>query len=64
MWVLQNTFFLQDLSSLACVLHLLLQGGTSNAGFWHSSNEQEFSRTPLGVNEYRCAHTMSLRTFA
>ncbi|WIA15217.1 hypothetical protein OEZ85_001895 [Tetradesmus obliquus] len=31
----------------------ILIGGTSNAGFWHSSNEQEFSRTPLGVNEYR-----------
>lgn len=35
------------------LLCALLQGGTSNAGFWHSSNEADFSRTPLGVNEYR-----------
>jgi hypothetical protein len=32
---------------------LLLQGGTSNAAFWQSSHEEDFSRTPLGVNEYR-----------
>ncbi|KAF6264122.1 hypothetical protein COO60DRAFT_220181 [Scenedesmus sp. NREL 46B-D3] len=31
----------------------ILIGGTSNAGFWHSSDEQAFSRTQLGVNEYR-----------
>lgn len=30
-----------------------LQGGTSNAAFWQSSHEADFSRTPLGVNEYR-----------
>lgn len=31
----------------------ILQGGTSNAGFWQSTHEDDFSRTPLGVNEYR-----------
>lgn len=32
---------------------LYTQAGTSNGGFWQSSHEEDFSRTPLGVNEYR-----------
>ncbi|KIZ05205.1 glyoxal or galactose oxidase [Monoraphidium neglectum] len=31
----------------------LLATGTSNAKFWESSDSKDFSRTPLGVNEYR-----------
>lgn len=41
------------LSFALCLDRCLLQGGTSNGGFWQSTHEEDFSRTPLGVNEYR-----------
>lgn len=39
--------------SLNALVTYALQAGTSNAGFWQSTHEEDFSRTPLGVNEYR-----------